>query len=183
MSTDPQKCTLVALFDSRDDAELAIDELRTAGFTDDQIGFAIRGQEAVRGGMITDAQGTKDRRGALAGMATGGVVGGALAAAASMLLPGVGPVIASGILMAAIGGAAAGTAVGGILGAMIGLGVSEDEAKYFDQMFQSGRAIVAVKPGPGTATGAAQILARHGGYDTRATHHPPVQTEGVFSQP
>jgi hypothetical protein len=98
-----------------------------------------------------------------------------------MLLPGFGPVVAGGILAMAFGGAVAGTAVGGIFGAMTGLGVSEDEAKYLQSEFESGRAIVAVKAGP-RATEAAEIMRRHGGYDIQNRRIPPVQTQGVFSQ-
>jgi len=67
------------------------------------------------------------------------------------------------------------------MGAMTGLGVSEDEAKYLDQEFQSGRAIVAVKAGPRAAE-AAEIMRRHGGYDIQNRRQTPIQTQGVFSQ-
>jgi hypothetical protein len=132
--------------------------------------------------MITDATGTKDGKGAVTGAVTGGVTGAVLAAAASLLLPGVGPVVAGGILTMAFGGAVAGTAVGGLLGAMKGLEVSEEEAKFYDTEFQSGRAIVAVKPGL-RAADAAAVLRKHGGYDLETRRGTPVPTEGVFSQP
>src|SRR5215212_4038768 len=99
------------------------------GLIPDEVGFAMRGSDAVQGGMITDAQGAKDGRGALAGMATGAGLGAILGAAAALLVPGVGPVIAAGVLTMAFGGAIAGTAIGGIFVAMTGLGVSEDEAR------------------------------------------------------
>src|SRR4051812_20877194 len=100
MATTPQeqqpqqaRTTLVAAFENRDEAELAVDELHQAGFKDSDIGFAIRGADAVEGGMITDAEGAKDRRGALTGMASGAGLGAVLGAAAALLIPGVGPVI------------------------------------------------------------------------------------------
>jgi hypothetical protein len=176
------RSTLVAAFADRTAAERAVDDLERAGFKDDQIGFAIRGKDEVRGGMITDATGTKDGKGAVTGAVTGGVTGAVLAAAASLLLPGVGPVVAGGILTMALGGAVAGTAVGGILGAMLGLEISEEEAKFYETEFQSGRAIVAVKPGL-RAADAAAILRKHGGYDLETRQRTPVPTEGVFSQP
>jgi len=172
----------VAAFEDRNEAELAVDELEQSGFKHDQIGFALRGSEAVRGGMITDAQGTKDGKGALTGMVTGGMAGGVLAAAASLLLPGIGPVVAGGILAAFFGGAVAGTAVGGILGAMAGLGISEDEARFYDREFHAGRAIVAVQAGSRMQE-AAGILRRHGGYDLHTEPRTPVQTQGPFSTP
>src|SRR5690242_12414709 len=82
---------IVGVFDDRPSAERAVDALYQAGFTDDHIGFAIRGADDVRGGMIVDAEGTKDGKGALTGAVTGGVLGGVLAAAIAVLLPGVGP--------------------------------------------------------------------------------------------
>ena len=113
--------TIVGVFDDRLAAEKAVDALEHAGFKDSEIGFVIRGADAVRGGMITDASGAKDRAGALTGALTGGVVGGVLAAALAVVIPGVGPVLAGGVLASFFGGAVAGTAIGGILGAMTGL--------------------------------------------------------------
>jgi len=177
-----QRTTLVAAFEDRDEAEKAVDDLRQAGFKDDEIGFAIRGSDAVEGGMITDAEGSKDKRGALAGMAGGAGLGAVLGAAAALLVPGVGPVIASGVLTMALGGAIAGTAIGGIFGAMTGLGVSEEEARFYEQEFHSGRALVAVKTGA-RAADAALILRRHGGYDLQNRPINELPTGGMFSQP
>src|SRR5262245_12019174 len=78
---------IVGVFDDRLAAEDAVHALHAAGFAHDKIGFAIRGADDVSGGMIVDATGTKDARGAVAGALTGGMVGGVLAAAVSMLLP------------------------------------------------------------------------------------------------
>src|SRR5262245_11416252 len=110
MRTD-DRTTLVAAFDDRDQAELAVDAIEHAGFKHDEIGYAIRGRDAVQGGMISTTEGAKDRPGAMAGAITGGMLGGVLAAVAAFLIPGVGPVMAGGILAAFFGGAIAGTAV------------------------------------------------------------------------
>jgi hypothetical protein len=172
----------VAAFQDRFEAEKAVDELEQAGFSRDEVGFAIRGADVASGGMITDEEGAKDRPGALAGMATGAGVGALLGAAAALLIPGVGPVVAGGVLAMALGGAIAGTAVGGIFGAISGLGVSEEEARFYEQEFNSGRAIVAVKAGARAAE-AAEILRRHGGYDLQNRPVSEVPTHGVFHQP
>lgn len=177
-----QRTTLIAAFEDRGEAERAVDELQQANFGSEDIGYAIRGSDAVEGGMITDTAGAKDKRGALAGMATGAGLGAVLGAAAAMLIPGVGPVIAGGVLAMAFGGAVAGTAVGGIFGAMMGLGVSEEEAKFYERELENGRAIVAVKAG-GRACDAADILRRHGGYDLHNRPISEIRTEGVFGQP
>jgi len=164
---------LVSVFEDRLEAENAVDELEEAGFSADEIGYAIRGSDAVAGGMITDAVGTKDGEGAVVGAVTGGIVGGILGAAASVLIPGIGPVMAGGILWTALGFAGAGVATGGILGAMAGLGLSEEEAKFYEQEFHSGKAIVTVKAGARTAT-AVEILRRHGGYDMETRRRSPL---------
>src|SRR5689334_6109373 len=135
--------TVITAFDDRDEAQLAVDELQQAGFKHNEIGFAIRGEDAVEGGMITDAEGTHDGEGAAAGAMIGGVLG-ALAFAA---IPGIGPVMAGGILAGLAGGAAAGAATGGIYGAMSGLGASEEEAVFYQREFECGKAIVAVSAG------------------------------------
>lgn len=173
---------IVGVFDDRIRAEEAVDALHAAGFAHDRIGYAIRGVHDVDGGMITDATGTKDGKGAVTGAITGGMVGGVIAAAASLLVPGVGPVLASGILASFFGGAIAGTAVGGILGAMTGLGVSEDEARFYEREFHEGRAIVAVKPGARLGD-AADILVRYGGRNVHSEASSPVRTEGPFATP
>jgi hypothetical protein len=177
-----RRSTIIGVFDDRLEAERALRDLEAAGFNDDQLGFAIRGSDAVFGGMITDTPGAKDAKGAVAGAVTGAAVGGLLAAAATLLIPGFGPVIAGGLLTTVLGGAAAGTAVGGILGALSGLEVSEEEAKYYEKHFSEGKALVAVKPGSRAAE-AASILRAHGGYDLQNTINSPVSTTGTFSQP
>jgi len=169
----PSRSVLIALYDDRTAAERAVDELEQAGFSSEDAGMAIRGSDAVRGGMIVDAQGTKDGSGLAAGAATGGLVGGILGALASLAIPGVGPVIAGGVLATALGFGAAGAMTGGLLGAMAGLGVSEDEAKQYEREFNSGRAIVMVRP-RGREEIAAAILRRHGGYDLQREQRPAI---------
>src|SRR5688572_15868382 len=130
--------SVVAIFEDRAAAESAVEMLRAANFDEDSLGFAIRGSDAVRGGMLVDAEGAKDAKGAVAGAAAGAAIGGTLAVAAS-LIPGVGPILAGGVIAAFFGGAVAGTAVGGILGAMTGLGISEDEARFYEKHFNEGK--------------------------------------------
>lgn len=155
---------MIGVFEDRMAAERAVSELEQAGFSSREVGFVLRGSDVVQGGMATDAVGTKDGVGAVKGLVAGGVTGGILGAAAALLIPGAGPVLAAGILTTALGAAGAGAAVGGILGAMSGLGLSEEEAVYYENELRCGRAIVAVR-NPARAQEAAQILRAHGGYD------------------
>jgi hypothetical protein len=181
MNQEPRK-TLLGVFDDRLEAERALRDLEAVGFDNDQLGFAIRGSDAVAGGMITDTPGAKDARGAVAGAVTGAAVGGILAAAGTLLIPGVGPVLAGGLLTTILGYAAAGTAVGGILGALTGLEISEEEARYYEIHFREGKALLAVKAGD-RCEEAARIMRAHGGYDLQSTSVSPVPTTGMFSQP
>jgi hypothetical protein len=158
------KTLLVGVFDDRLEAERAVDELEHSGFTHDSVAFVLRGSDVVRGGTATDAVGTKDEHGMVAGAIAGGVFGGLLGAAAALVVPGVGPVLATGILATSLGYAGAGVAIGGILGAMKGAGLSESEAQFYEQQFRSGKAIVTVKA-EGREAEASAILQKHGGYD------------------
>jgi hypothetical protein len=90
---------------------------------------------------------TKAPEGAVAGVGAGGVVGGTLgllAGIGALAIPGVGPLIAAGPLMAALSGAAAGAAVGGIAGGLIGLGIPEIEARAYEGKINGGNLLIAV---------------------------------------
>jgi hypothetical protein len=167
--------TLVGIFKSRYEAELALDELRQAGFDEKDIGFAIRGEDAVAGGTITDALLTKDGHGAAKGMAVGGIAGSLIGAAAVLVLPGVGPILSMGLLASALGFGAAGVATGGIIGAMLGLGISEDEAHVYDKEFRAGRAIVVVHA-HARGSEAFGILGKHGAQNIDSETIDPLHT-------
>jgi hypothetical protein len=160
-----ERTAVVGVFHNREEAEHAIDELHRLGFHDEEIGFAVRGGDHVeRTGTTAGDKAESTGSGALAGAIAGAGIGGFIAAAASLLIPGFGPVVAGGILATLLGGAAVGAAAGGILGALVGLGVPEDEAKYYESEFNEGRIIVTVKAGT-RYTEARDVLFRHGAYD------------------
>jgi uncharacterized protein (TIGR02271 family) len=172
----------VGVFDNRADAERAVNELHRAGFRDDQIGYATKGDDVRTGGRAIEGTDTGEAgEGAAKGAVTGGVIGGILGALATGLIPGIGPVIAGGLLAGIIGGAAAGAAAGGLFGALVGsMGVPEEEARYYDQEFQSGRTVVTVKA-DGRYQDAYDILQRAGAYDfeTRGTRTGTAATTGM----
>jgi hypothetical protein len=164
--TNMGRSTVVGVFEDKGKAERAIERLRDAGFDASNIGYAGHGEASA----VTDADAKDVTAGAASGAVGGGVVGGVLGALAAGLIPGVGPIIGAGILAATVGGAAAGAAAGGLLGGLTGLGVSEDDAKYYESEFKSGRTIVAVKA-EGRFDEASRILRDEGAYDveSRAT--------------
>ena len=146
-----ERSTVVGVFSDRATAERAIDDLHRRGFTDDQIGFMWRDGDRDRG-----VEGAKDKvddndnkagETAVAGMAIGGAVGGVLAAAAALVIPGVGPILAGGILATIVGSAAAGGAVGGLVGMFTGMGISDEDAHYYEGEFNQGRVLVTVRAG------------------------------------
>jgi hypothetical protein len=160
-----ERSTVVGIFDRREDAERAIDELHRIGFRDDQIGFAWRGGDATEVHDTTHIDtGSHAGEGAVGGMLAGAGIGGLVAAAASLLIPGFGPVLAGGILATVLGGAAVGAAAGGILGALVGMGVPEEEAHYYESEFNEGRILLTVKA-DGRFDEARDLLYRNGAYD------------------
>ncbi len=164
--------TVAATFEDRDDAERAINALKDAGFTGDQIGVALRDRNAQ--GQLAEETGTHAAEGAAAGAVGGGVLGGLvgfLVGIGALAIPGIGPVLAGGALASALGvaggtaaaGAGIGAVTGGIVGALVGLGIPEEEARYHEQGFRSGRTLVTVNAGAGRAGEAVDILRSYGG--------------------
>jgi len=166
-----ERSALVGVFSNRDDAERCVEQLRQAGFRDDQIGFMMQDSSGsgTTGTTLTDRERYGDGGGSTGGgLVAGAVTGGLLGAAAALLIPGFGPVIAGGILASAFAGAAAGAVMGGIAGALIDLGLPEGEAQYYEQEFQSGRILVTVKT-EGRYDEARSIMESCGAYFEEAT--------------
>ena len=180
-NSEPTRTCIAGVFDDRYQAEQAVDDLEQAGFKASEIGFAIRGTDVVQGGMITDAVGTKDAQGAVTGFVGGGLIGGLLGAAAALVVPGFGPMLAAGVLWTSLGGAAAGAATGGIFGALAGLGLSEEEALFYEKALKRGKAIVTVQAGP-HCEHAASILRRHGAREIPARPVIPDASPGINPQ-
>jgi uncharacterized protein (TIGR02271 family) len=170
MTQATQRSTVVGVFRDRSRAEEAVDALHRAGFRDDQIGFAAREGEAPEGSeaIAEGHEGGEAGEGAAKGAVGGGIIGGILGALATGLIPGVGPIIAGGLLAGIVGGVAIGAAGGGLLGALTGsMGVPEEEARYYDEEFRSGRTLVTVKA-DGRYDEAQRILRQYDAYDVQS---------------
>ncbi len=163
-----ERFTVVGVFTDRAAAESAVAALEQAGFTHKHIGFVGHGDP-------DSMEGTDHAKGALKGAAggslTGGVVGGLLGALATVLIPGIGPVIAGGLLAGIVAGAVTGGALGSISGALTGMGVTRQDAEYYDQEFRGGRTLVTVDAGDRRSE-AEQIMRDHRAYD--AANRPGV---------
>ena len=168
--------TLVGIFDDPREAEEAVGDLEHVGFSSEDVEMVIRGDDAVRGGEITDAVGTKDGLEAWRGIFTGGMAGLLLGALTAFFFHGSGGNPAGRALGAVAGYGAAGMAVGGLLGAMYGLWRSEIEARTFMRRFTSGRAIVAVAV-DGRVESAMDILQRHHGHDIHREPCDPLHPD------
>lgn len=163
----------VGVFDDRNDADLAARDLRERGFRDDQIGYAWRDDAGK-----THREGNKSGELAASGAGTGVVLGGLVGAGAALLIPGIGPVVAGGLLASALAGAATGAVTGavagGITGALLGLGIPEEEARYYDEQFRDGRTLMTVDADDRYAD-ASDIVRRRRGYDYETRADRPVR--------
>ncbi len=146
MGTKQEK-VMIGVFHNVGDARRAIEDLRDAKFSDKKIGVLTHdkdGDPEVK--SFKDLEGNKAGAGAAIGAAAG-AGGGTLWALgiAAGVLPAIGPVIAGGILAAIAVSAATGAAAGVLVGTLVGLGVSDEEAAYYDEEFKKGHTIVVVK--------------------------------------
>lgn len=140
--------TVVGLFHNQADAERAIQRLKNEGFTENQIGVAIKDRERQQD--LIEGTGTQAAEGAATGAVSGGVLGGViglLAGVGALAIPGIGPIIAGGTLASTLAGAGIGAAAGGLLGALVGMGVPEEDAEHFDKGFRAGGTLVTVNAG------------------------------------
>src|SRR6188508_2100158 len=130
---------------SRTQAEQIVDQLKNANFSNNDISVLFPDKETNRD--FAHEKNTKAPEGAVTGAGTGGLLGGTLGwlvGIGALAIPGVGPFIAAGPIMAALGGAALGAAAGGLTGALIGLGVPEYEAKLYEGKLRSGNILLSV---------------------------------------
>lgn len=135
--TMTENSLVVGVFTQYDSARRAIDELKRTGYSEEEIGYLQRVDALPSGDDVGG--------GAATGAVSGGVVGGLLGAVASLLIPGLGPAIAGGILAATIGGVLVGATAGGFVGALTNMGVSESQARFSQNELESGHTIVTVK--------------------------------------
>ena len=126
-------------------AEAAVDHLIARGFTNSAISVLLPDDESTR--AFAHEKSTKAPEGAATGVTTGGVVGGTLgllAGIGALAIPGVGPLIAAGPIMAALAGLGVGGAVGGLVGALVGMGIPEYEAKRYEGAVKGGGTLLSV---------------------------------------
>jgi uncharacterized membrane protein len=156
--------TLVALFDSYENAHAAVESLKEAGFKDEWITLLTREKT-----YASDPEQPETRENTIRmagkGAASGGVVGGLsglIVGLGAIVVPGLGPVLAGGALAAALvstaAGAGIGAAAGGAVGALVGQGISEEEAQIYAEGVKRGGLLVMVRVEDGRTEIAQTLL-------------------------
>jgi hypothetical protein len=156
-----------AIYRSHSAVERAVDHLLRTGFSHSDISVLLPDDESMR--SWTHERSTKAPEGATTGVTAGGVIGGTLgllAGIGALAIPGVGPLIAAGPIMAALAGLGVGGAFGGIVGALVGLGIPEYEAKRLIGQVRDGGILLSVHcDTPEEIAAANDALSATGGED------------------
>lgn len=152
--------TVIGVFNSRDDAETAINQLRQQGFTNEEINIVSKKGGRQGGTEYVDDDITD---GALTGGTLGGI-GGLILGAGALAIPGVGPIIAAGPIAAALSGAVA----GGIAGGLIDWGIPAEVSRRYEQEVAQGGILAVVRTNSQKVNQAAQILRQNGAKDVES---------------
>jgi hypothetical protein len=133
------------IYKSGEHAERAVDSIIAAGFLSSDISVLLPDTRSTK--EFAHEKDTKAPEGTTAGVTAGGVIGGTLgvlAGVGALAIPGVGPFIAAGPIMAGLAGLGVGGAVGGIVGALVGMGIPEYEAKRYEGQVKGGGTLLSV---------------------------------------
>ena len=170
------------LFDTYEDARAAVRDLEAAGIPHGNISIVANNTDERHAGSLTEA--STDEPGAADGAGTGATVGtllgggaGLLAGLGMLAIPGVGPVVAAGWLVAMAAGAGLGAASGGLIGSLVGAGVDEADAHVYAEGVRRGGTLLTVRLDDGQGPMAETVLARHTAVDT-ASRGAEYRAEG-----
>jgi hypothetical protein len=143
--SDSKNVAVFGIYATPATAEAAVDHLLANGFTNAAISVLLPDDETTR--AFAHEKHTKAPEGTATGVTAGGVVGGTLgllAGIGTLAIPGVGPLIAAGPIVAALAGLGVGGAVGGVVGALVGMGIPEFEAKRYEGAVKGGGTLLSV---------------------------------------
>ena len=133
---------------TRREVDNAVELLKKRGFSSSDISVLLPSKEETKD--FAHEKATKAPEGATTGAASGGVLGGTLgwlAGVGLLAIPGIGPFVAAGPIVAAIAGVGIGGVIGGLTGALIGIGIPEYEAKRYEGMIKDGGILLSVHAG------------------------------------
>ena len=158
--------TVIGSFDSADDADRATRDLRGIGFADADINLVVSN---VRQGDETELPAIGDGTGPVAkGAVAGGVLGGAAGLAVSLAglaIPGIGPILTAGPIIATLAGAGAGAVAGGVIGSLTELGVEKNDAEFYAEAIRRGGTLVTLRTDESRVDEASAILRKAGAVD------------------
>ena len=140
-----KKTAVFGIYTTTNQAEAAVNQLMSQGFSGDDISVLMEDSNSSR--QFAHEKNTKVPEGTTTGATAGGVIGGTLgllAGLGALAIPGVGPLIAAGPIMATLAGIGAGGTVGGMIGALVGLGIPEYEAKRYEGRIKDGGVLLSV---------------------------------------
>src|SRR5271157_191830 len=166
-----KKVGVFGIYSTRVGVENGVDALVRAGFPSPDISVLLPENLAGTKEMGTE-KATKAPEGATAGVTAGGVVGGTLGLLAGigmLAIPGLGPFIAAGPIMAALAGMGVGGAVGGLVGALVGMGIPEYEAIRYDGRVRQGGILVSVHCDDSEWVGRAKDILKQTGAEEIAS--------------
>jgi len=162
-------------------ASRIVDDLKVAGFSNQEISVLLPDKTSSR--EFAHHKETKAPEGANTGALTGGAIGGVLgwlAGIGALAIPGLGPFIAAGPIMAALSGSAVGAAAGGLTGALIGMGIPEYEAKRYEGRVKEGKVLVSVHSENADETRRAkEIFERDGAEDISSAGEDAARSEDL----
>jgi hypothetical protein len=169
------------IYPSYEAVERAVDALKSSGFRNTDISVLF--PENIGTKDFAHAKGTKAPEGAATGAASGAVVGGALGwlvGIGALAIPGLGPFIAAGPIMAALAGVGVGGTVGGVTGALVGMGIPEYEAKRYEGRLKKGGILLSVHSDNSEWTKRAkEVLERTGAEDIASTGETKGDTQNT----
>lgn len=145
MAKKESSLVVVGIYETRSNLEMGVEALRDAGFRSTDVSALFPSTEESK--SFAHERSTKAPEGAAAGAASGLALGGVLgwlAGAGIMAIPGVGPLVAAGPIVAALTGAGVGGVVGGVAGSLIGMGIPEHEARQYEGRIKDGGILLSV---------------------------------------
>lgn len=161
---------IVCIAKSADQADRIIEDLMASHFSNEDISILFPDKTGTRD--LAHERNTKAPEGAAAGAGAGGLVGGAvglLAGLGMVAIPGLGPFLAAGPILAALSGAAVGATVGGVTGTLVGLGIPELEARQYEGRLKSGNILISVHGESAVEQERVQRIFRKHGADDIST--------------
>jgi hypothetical protein len=171
------------IYKSSAQAESAVDRILAAGFSNNDISVLLPDTQSSK--EFAHEKNTKAPEGTTTGVATGGVVGGTLgllAGIGALAIPGLGPFIAAGPIMASLAGLGVGGAVGGLIGALVGMGIPEYEAKRYEGRVKDGGVLLSVHCDTSEEISRAKdLLKQTGAEDIASTGETAASSPGVHN--